>query len=167
MVLSPLQLSLFLTSHCFVWRTGIHNRHLHTPETFHGLLSIAVAGQKLGRFWRRRKFRNVLILITACPSYINEAQSREGGHCSQRTIMKLSYFLSSFAALAPALVAGVRVPGADTPTFYLVATGPDSAGVNFLVCSSVVRRCASLIKGSSACPPQWRFCPQLLLHPHR
>ncbi|KAH6906052.1 hypothetical protein BKA70DRAFT_451415 [Coprinopsis sp. MPI-PUGE-AT-0042] len=46
--------------------------------------------------------------------------------------MKFSHLLSSLVALAPALVSGVRVPGADTPLFYLVATGPDSAGVNFL-----------------------------------
>ncbi|KAJ2929931.1 hypothetical protein H1R20_g7183, partial [Candolleomyces eurysporus] len=31
------------------------------------------------------------------------------------------------------MVSAVTVPGADTPLFYLVATGPDSAGVNFLV----------------------------------
>ncbi|KAJ2929719.1 hypothetical protein H1R20_g7367, partial [Candolleomyces eurysporus] len=40
--------------------------------------------------------------------------------------------LVSALALIPALVAGITVPGADTPLFYLVATGPDSAGVNFL-----------------------------------
>ena len=36
-------------------------------------------------------------------------------------------------ALIAALVAGVTIPGADTPLFYLVATGSDAAGVNFLV----------------------------------
>lgn len=52
--------------------------------------------------------------------------------------------LASVLAVLPALVAGVTVPGADTPLFYLVATGPDSAGVNFLVCP------ASLVQSGSA-----------------
>ena len=63
--------------------------------------------------------------------------------------------LVSVLTLLPALVAGVTVPGADTPLFYLVATGPDTAGVNFLVRRSsllstlhlaklTVARCASL-----------------------
>ncbi|EAU82393.1 hypothetical protein CC1G_06703 [Coprinopsis cinerea okayama7 len=46
--------------------------------------------------------------------------------------MKPSTLLSGLIALVPSLVHGVTVPGGDTPLFYLVASGPDSAGVNFL-----------------------------------
>lgn len=47
--------------------------------------------------------------------------------------MKLSSLFGLIATAVPAFVSAVTVPGADTPLFYLVATGPDSAGVNFLV----------------------------------
>ena len=47
--------------------------------------------------------------------------------------MKLSSFFGLLTSAIPAIVSAVTVPGADTPLFYLVATGPDSAGVNFLV----------------------------------
>jgi hypothetical protein len=68
--------------------------------------------------------------------------------------MALFTRLVSVLALIPALVAGVTVPGADTPLFYLVATGPDAAGVNFLVRrSSLISRLylAELIV--TPCPP--------------
>lgn len=47
--------------------------------------------------------------------------------------MKLQFpILSALFAVAPALVYGVTVPGADTPEFYLVSSSQTSAA-NLLV----------------------------------
>ncbi|KAF6746923.1 hypothetical protein DFP72DRAFT_921571 [Ephemerocybe angulata] len=46
--------------------------------------------------------------------------------------MKLTGYLTLLTAAACSLVSAVTIPGADTPLFYLIATGPDTAGVNFL-----------------------------------
>lgn len=46
--------------------------------------------------------------------------------------MKLVSIALALASIVPALVSAVTLPNADTPLFYLVATGPESSGVNHL-----------------------------------